>query len=80
MKQSIWTWILWIIVFVWRFLSRVVDVIGKKATYVVGTGLIVLGLFLSFTIIGAILGIPIILFGAMLIAAALLKRKKGLSR
>ena len=51
---------------VWRLFLGIVNIVGRLAAAVIGLLLVVVGIALSLTIIGAIIGIPLIIFGVML--------------
>ena len=67
--------ILYVFAMTYSLLRFVVDKIGSKASAVIGAFLVILGVLMSLTIIGAIVGIPLILLGAALFAIALWRRK-----
>ena len=55
----------------WRLACALVKMIGRLAAIALGVVLIVVGLVLSLTILGAIIGIPMMILGVMLLTCAL---------
>jgi hypothetical protein len=60
-------WILWPFVALWRLLAGIITVTGRLVAMILGVVFIIVGLVLTLTIIGAIVGIPLLIFGFMLI-------------
>ncbi len=59
-------WILWPLVALWRLLAGIVEMTGRFVAILVGFVLLVVGGILTLTIVGAIVGIPLALFGISL--------------
>ena len=64
-------WLLWPIWALWWFVATIIELTGRFIAILLGTVLIVVGLLLCLTIVGAIVGIPVALFGAMLVVRGL---------
>ena len=52
----------------WRLVAAIVRTTGRLLAAVAGIAIVIVGLFVSLTLIGAIIGIPLILFGMLLTA------------
>lgn len=59
-------WYLWPFAAIWRLLAVIVEMTGRFAAMLIGLVLIVVGVVVSLTIIGAIVGIPLALIGLLL--------------
>jgi hypothetical protein len=59
-------WFLWPFVALWRLVTGIIEVTGRLVAAVLGLVLMIVGVVISLTIIGAIVGIPLIIFGFML--------------
>jgi hypothetical protein len=59
-------WILWPVVALWRLLSTLVRWTGRLVGIVFGLTLMALGLLLTLTIAGAIVGIPVGVVGLLI--------------
>jgi hypothetical protein len=59
-------WYLWPFVGLWRLLATIVELTGRFVAMVLGIVLIVVGVLVSLTVIGAIVGIPLALIGLLL--------------
>jgi hypothetical protein len=60
-------WILWPFVALWRLLAGIITVTGRLVAMILGVVFMIVGLVLTLTIVGAIVGIPLLIFGFMLI-------------
>lgn len=56
----------------WRLLTALLGVVGRLLLGLTGVGLIVVGVMLSLSTIGAVVGVPLIVIGAALVLRALL--------
>ena len=56
---------------VWNFFAYLVSLVGRLTAIGVGLALMALGVIASLTIIGAIVGVPIFAFGALLVIRGL---------
>ena len=59
-------WYLWPFVAIWRLLAVIVEMTGRFVAMVLGIVLIIVGVIVSLTIVGAIVGIPLALVGLLL--------------
>jgi hypothetical protein len=64
-------WLLWPFVMLWAFLAFIVRTIGRIICVVLGLALMAAGVALTFTIVGAIVGVPLAVFGFLLLVRAL---------
>lgn len=63
-KHAHWFW--WPFIALWRLLATIVELTGRFIAIVLGLVLMLAGFLVSLTIIGAIVGIPLIIIGFML--------------
>ena len=63
-KHAHWVW--WPLIALWRLLATIVELTGRFVAIVLGLVLMLAGFLVSLTIIGAIVGIPLIIIGFML--------------
>ena len=63
-KHTHWIW--WPLIALWRLLATIVELTGRFVAIVLGLVLMLAGFLVSLTIIGAIVGIPLIIIGLML--------------
>ena len=59
-------WLLWPVVALWRLVAWVLKLTGRLIAAVLGLVLMIVGVLLTVTIVGAVAGIPLIIFGFML--------------
>jgi hypothetical protein len=59
-------WILWPFVALWDLLTGILKLTGRVIAALIGVVLMIAGIAVSLTIVGAIVGIPLIIFGFML--------------
>jgi len=59
-------WYLWPFVAIWRLLAVIVELTGRFVAMVLGIVLIVVGVIVSLTIVGAIVGVPLAVIGLLL--------------
>jgi hypothetical protein len=60
-------WLLWPFKALWRLLAGIISLTGRFVAMLLGTVFIFVGLLISLTVVGAIVGIPLALFGLLLI-------------
>jgi hypothetical protein len=60
-------WYLWPIVALWQLVATIIELVGRFVAILLGFVLFVVGAVVSLTIVGAIVGIPLMLFGGMLV-------------
>ena len=59
-------WYLWPFVFIWKLLATIVELTGRFVAMVLGIVLVIVGVIVSLTIVGAIVGVPLALIGLLL--------------
>ncbi len=59
-------WYLWPFAALWRLLAVIVEMTGRFVAMVLGILLILAGVLVSLTIIGAIIGVPLAIIGVLL--------------
>ncbi len=59
--------LLWPFVILWRFVATIIEISGRLIAAILGLVLMIVGVLVSFTIVGLIVGIPLIIFGFLLI-------------
>ena len=64
-------WILWPFVALWRLMAMIVEFTGRLVAVVLGAVLMIVGIVVSLTIIGAIVGIPLAILGLLLVLRGL---------
>jgi hypothetical protein len=60
-------WYLWPFAALWKLLAVIVEMTGRFAAMVLGIVFIVVGVLVSLTIVGAIIGIPLAIIGLLLL-------------
>ena len=61
----------WPIILVWRLATFITNVIGILLALVIGLALMMLGVFLSSTIVGIAVGVPLFILGLLLLVRAI---------
>jgi hypothetical protein len=69
-EQSV-SCLLWPFWAMWRFVASIVEVTGRLVAMIIGLVLMIVGLVLTLTIVGGIVGIPLIVFGFLLMIRGL---------
>jgi hypothetical protein len=64
-------WRLWPFVAVWQLLTWILELTGRLVAVILGLLLILVGTVLSLTVIGAVVGVPVGLFGILLVLRGL---------
>ena len=64
-------WILWPFVALWRLIAMIVEFTGRIVSVVLGAVLMIVGIVVSLTIIGAIVGIPLAILGLLMVVRGL---------
>jgi hypothetical protein len=59
-------WYLWPFAAIWQLIATIVGLTGRFVAMVLGLVFILVGLLVSLTVIGAIIGIPMALIGLLL--------------
>ncbi len=65
-KHNSVPWFLWPFAALWRLLAVIVELTGRFVAMVLGIVFIVVGVIVSLTVIGAIVGLPLALVGLLL--------------
>ena len=65
-KQHI-PWYLWPFAALWKLLAVIVEMTGRFVAMILGLVLILVGVIVSLTIVGAIVGIPLAIIGLLLL-------------
>ncbi|MBE0683285.1 MAG: hypothetical protein IH589_15355 [Anaerolineales bacterium] len=60
-------WYLWPFAAIWKLLAVIVEMTGRFVAMVLGIVLILAGVLVSLTIIGAIVGVPLAIIGLLLL-------------
>jgi hypothetical protein len=60
-------WLLWPFVAIWRLVTLIFELTGRLLAAVIGLVLMIVGAVLTATVIGAVVGIPLIGFGFLLV-------------
>jgi hypothetical protein len=64
-KQHI-PWYLWPFAALWKLLAVIVEMTGRFVAMVLGIVLLIVGIIISLTVIGAIVGVPLAIIGILL--------------
>ena len=64
-------WIWWPFVAVWRLVTWIFELTGRMLAMLLGLVLIIVGTLVSLTVIGAVVGVPIGVFGILLVLRGL---------
>jgi hypothetical protein len=59
-------WILWPFVALWNLVTGILKLTGRLVAIVLGAVLMIVGIAVSLTVIGAIIGVPLAILGFML--------------
>ena len=65
-ESSLMSWILWPFEALWGFFTWILEMTGRLIVIVLGVVLMVTGLILSITLVGAVIGIPMVFIGVLL--------------
>jgi len=60
-------WFLWPFVALWRLLALIIGFTGRVIAIVLGIVVMILGLLATLTFVGAVVGIPLMIFGFLLV-------------
>ncbi len=60
-------WILWPIAALWRLIAGIINATGRLVAIILGVVLMIVGGILTLTIVGAIIGLPFVVFGFLLV-------------
>lgn len=64
-------WYLWPFVALWNLVVYIVSLTGRLVAVILGLVLMLVGAILTFTIVGAIIGIPLAVIGLLLVVRGL---------
>jgi hypothetical protein len=64
-------WVFWPFVAIWRLLTFILEITGRLVAIVLGCALMIVGVIVSLTVVGAIVGVPIAVFGFLLVMRGL---------
>jgi hypothetical protein len=59
-------WILWPFWALWKLISGIVEFTGRVVAVILGLVFMIVGVIISLTIVGAIVGVPLAILGFML--------------
>ena len=59
-------WYLWPFAALWQLVTGIIKVTGRLVAMLTGLVLMIAGVALSLTVVGAIVGVPLLIFGFML--------------
>ena len=60
-------WYLWPFAALWKLLAVIVELTGRFVAMVLGVVFIIVGTIVSLTIVGAIVGVPLVIIGLLLL-------------
>jgi hypothetical protein len=64
-------WYIWPFWLIWKLVVGIIEFTGRIVGAVLGLVLMIVGVILSLTIVGLILGVPFIIFGFLLVIRSL---------
>jgi len=64
-EQTKTPWLLWPFVALWRLVTWILAMTGRLVAILLGIVFMVVGVIATLTIIGAIIGVPMFLFGVL---------------
>lgn len=64
-------WFLWPFVALWRLVTGILQLTGRLLAIVLGVALMIIGVVVTVTVVGAVIGIPLIIFGFLLVMRGL---------
>jgi hypothetical protein len=64
-------WYLWPFVALWRLVTGILVVTGRLVAVIVGLVFVLVGAVLCATVVGAVVGVPLVLFGGLLVVRGL---------
>jgi hypothetical protein len=70
-KKQRTSWLLWPFVALWKLLAGIIGLTGRLVAAILGLVLMIVGLIATLTVVGAIIGIPLLIFGFLLILRGL---------
>ena len=70
-EQSKTPWFLWPFVALWRLVTWILEMTGRFVAILRGIVFMVVGVIVTLTVVGAIVGVPMFLFGVLLVLRGL---------
>ena len=70
-EQNKTPWFLWPFVALWRLVTWILELTGRFVAILLGIVFMVVGVMVTLTVIGAIVGVPMFLFGVLLVLRGL---------
>jgi hypothetical protein len=64
-------WYFWPFVALWRLVTGILILTGRLVAVILGLVFVLIGALLSATVVGAIVGVPLLLFGGLLVVRGL---------
>jgi len=64
-------WFLWPFWLIWRLVVGIIELTGRIVGAVLGLVLMIVGVIVSLTIVGLVIGAPLIVFGILLVVRSL---------
>ena len=64
-------WLTWPFRALWRLVTGILEITGRLVAVVLGLAFLIVGVILSATVIGALVGMPLAFFGILLILRGL---------
>lgn len=61
------SWILWPFMALWRLVTFILEMTGRFVAILLGFVLMAVGVLVSLTVVGAVVGVPVALFGLLLV-------------
>jgi hypothetical protein len=69
-KRSV-PWYLWPFWLIWKLVVGIIEFTGRIVGAILGLVLMIVGVIVSLTIVGLVIGVPLILFGFLLVVRSL---------
>lgn len=64
-------WFLWPFWLIWRLVIGIIEFTGRLVGAILGLVLMIAGLLVSLTVVGLVVGVPLIIFGFLLVIRSL---------
>jgi hypothetical protein len=64
-------WFLWPFWAIWKLLTFIIEMTGRLVGLILGAVFLLVGIILTITVVGAVIGIPLALFGVLLMVRCL---------
>ncbi len=69
LKQT--PWYVWPFAAIWNLVAWIVTLTGRLVAVILGFAFLILGIILTITVVGAIVGIPLAIVGVLMIVSGL---------